>query len=252
MKFEQVKTFLTISFVVLSATLWAQRDYVYGFVYDTSSVPISDVYIRNISSGSITSTNEDGEFRIPAALGDSLTLSYIGYESISVVVEEAWVRKESVVFQLKSKITFLDEVTVTKFPEYQQFKEQILSTDAEDTSFLVYGVPDVVITREDRLNTSLKSRGPISLLHNTFSKRAKEQKKMRKVLQAQGTQAKVRTKFNREWVADLTKLEGDRLTSFIAYCNFSDTYILTTPEYLIQEDMMALLPRFLETYDPKG
>ena len=71
-------------------------------------------------------------------------------------------------------------------------------------------------------------------------------------MQNQESRDKARTKFTRDWVSEMTRLEGDKLTSFIAYCNFSEKYLVETPEYVIHEDMMALLPKFLEEYDQKG
>lgn len=219
---------------------------------DSTQYPISDVFIRNINAGLITSSKESGAFKIPAKLGDSIVLSFIGYENATKIVDESWLESSSQEFVLSAKTTFLDEVTVTKFPEYQQFKDQILATDAGDTALQVFGVPRVVISKEDRLNASLAIRGPFSAVHNTFSKRAKEQKKLRKILQNQETRYMASTKFNRDWVAELTKLKGDELTSFIAYCNFSETYLANTPEYIIHEDMMELLPKFLEEYNQEG
>lgn len=246
MKFESVRAVLFVCVTCMCLALYAQRDYVYGSIQDTSKISMSDVYVRNTTAGSITSSNEQGVFKIPAMSGDSLLISFIGYEDINVKVDSIWLQKGTSTFTMQPKTTFLDEVTITKFPAYEQFKEQILSTNAVDTTLQVYGVPRVVITREDRLNASLKSRGPISILHNTFSKRAKEQKKLRSVLQNQGNRDLARTKFTRDWVAEHTKLKGDQLTSFIAFCNFSENYLSITPEYVIHEDMMALLPKFLE------
>ena len=243
---------IIITLILLSASIHAQRDYIRGTVYDTAGVALSDVYVRNLDAGSITSTNEGGEFRILAANGDSIKISFIGYESRSVKVDENWIQSDPPFFILKPVTTYLDEVTISKFPEYQQFKEDILSADINDTSFQLYGVSKVVISEEDRLNASLKSRGPISLLHNKFSKRAKEQKKFRSVIQNQGNAEKANKKFTRSWVSESTQLQGDKLTSFIAYCDFSEAYLSATPVYIIHEDMMVLLPQFLEEYEEKG
>ena len=42
----------------------------------------------------------------------------------------------------------------------------------------------------------------------------------------------------------MTSLEGDELTSFIAYCKFTPEYIAETYIYFIHEKMMALLDDF--------
>lgn len=247
-----MRSVLFIAFAVNCLIASSQRSYITGSVVDTTKLAMSEVYIRNISAGSITSTNENGDFQIPTILGDSISITHIGYENLFVIVNENWIENGSAIFQLTPKTTFLDEVTVTKFPEYREFKGQVLSTNADDTSFQIYGVSKVVITREDRLNASLKSRGPISLMHNAFSKRAKEQKKVRKLIRNQGTYDNAERNFSREWVGELTQLSGDKLTSFIAFCDFTDSYLATTPEYIIHEEMMALLPKFLDQYEEKG
>ena len=249
---QSVRTFLYIAILLSSLMSFGQRKYIYGNISDTTSTPLQDVIIRNTTARSITSTNQEGAFKIPAIVGDSLAISFIGFRTIRVEVDEGWMEEETRVFQLTAMTTFLDEVTVTKFPEYSQFKDQILSTTPNDTSFQVFGISKVVITKEDRLNASLKSRGPISLMHNAFSKRAKEQKKMRKLIQTQQVSDNARSNFSRDWVAELTQLTGDKLTSFIAFCNFTETYLATTPSYIIHEDMMAMLPKFLDEYQGKG
>ncbi len=209
------------------------------------------VHIRNINAGLVTSSNAEGRFKIPAQMGDTLVLSNVGYKTLAWAAKDAWFGEETMVFYLPMKTFYLDEVVVNKHPEYEQFKEELASMDVEDSSFQVHGVPKVIITENDRLNGALNVRGPFSAIHNRFSKRAKELRKVRKVLQKHGTQSKARSKFTREWVAKSTNLEGDKLTSFIEYCHFSQEYLAETSEYLIYEDMMALLPAFLEEYEDR-
>ena len=45
----------------------------------------------------------------------------------------------------------------------------------------------------------------------------------------------IHEKFNRQLVADLTQLEGDSLSTFIAYCNFSEDYLYESDLYAIVE-----------------
>ena len=47
----------------------------------------------------------------------------------------------------------------------------------------------------------------------------------------------IHEKFNRELVADLTQLEGDSLSTFIAYCNFSEDYLYESDLYTIVESL---------------
>jgi hypothetical protein len=63
-----------------------------------------------------------------------------------------------------------------------------------------------------------------------FKDKMEAQKRRERVIQA---------KFNRALVADLTHLDGEELTAFIAYCNFSEDYLYETDLYTIMEDLYA-------------
>ena len=54
----------------------------------------------------------------------------------------------------------------------------------------------------------------------------------------------IHEKFNRVLVGDLTKLEGEKLTAFIASCNFSDEYLYNTDLYTIIEALYAKFEAF--------
>ena len=75
---------------------------------------------------------------------------------------------------------------------------------------------------------------------------------MQQIRKAAFTTTQAELKFSREWVSESTRLEGDKLTSFIAHCNFSPAYIAQTPLYMIHERMMELLPEFLKSYEEEG
>ncbi|MEM6735229.1 MAG: carboxypeptidase-like regulatory domain-containing protein [Bacteroidota bacterium] len=247
-----MKFFLSISALILYVVSYGQRNYIYGLVRDsTTQEEMPGVHVKNINAGLLTSANINGKFKIPAQMGDTIVLSSVGYKTLAWIVEENWFDIEFTTFSLPINTIYLEEVVVDKYPEYERFKDQLTQMDIEDSTFEVYGVPRVVLSKNASLNASLSISGPFSMMHNAFSKRAKEKRKMRQLLKEQDAQEKVRQKFTREWVAESTKLGGDTLTNFIDYCNFTQEYLINTPEYIIHEDMMALLPHFLEEYKNK-
>jgi hypothetical protein len=67
-----------------------------------------------------------------------------------------------------------------------------------------------------------------------------KQKEMERIIHA---------KFNRVLVGDLTQLDGDELTRFIAFCNFSDDYLYETDLFTITEDLYAKLQDFQNMRD---
>ncbi|GAB4244373.1 MAG: hypothetical protein Tsb0034_22560 [Ekhidna sp.] len=230
----------------------AQRNYIYGVVLDSVSCEeMIGAHIRNINAGLLTSSDPYGKFKIPAMAGDSIVVSSVGHKTLVWVTKEAWMNQEEVKFHLPVNTIYLDEVVVGEFPEYIRFKDQIVNMQVVDSSFEVYGVPKVVVAPPGQ-GSGLAISGPISALHNAFSKKEKEKRKLNKILSQKNQVEKAGLKFTREWVASSTKLEGDMLTSFIDYCNFSVDYLANTPLYIIHEKMMALLPDFLETYNDQS
>jgi len=70
-----------------------------------------------------------------------------------------------------------------------------------------------------------------------FKKKINNLKKREQVINA---------KFNRVLVGDITQLEGDELTDFIAQCNFSEEYLFETDLHTIVEAL------YVKLYDYKN
>ena len=247
-----MKELLFILSLIGSITLFSQDESIRGVVKDSASLdPMISAHVLNSNKRLVTYTNSDGEFKIPALVGDTLVISNVGYQTLAWIVEKDW--DQGKVFLLPTSTIYLDEVVVGKFPTYTRFKEQVMNVQVEDSSYVV---PGVVVTKAENpdgalltLNGGLTIRGPFSRLYNAFSKKAKEKRKFKKILSKKPLQDKANLKFTRSWVSQTTKLKGDTLTSFIEYCNFSIEYIAEMPSYIIYEDMMALLPEFLSEYE---
>ena len=213
------------------------------------------VHIQNIDAGSLTSTNAEGVFRIPAQVGDTLVFSSVGHKTLAWIADTTWFSSEEIEFLLPVNTVYLEEVVVGEFPEYARFKEMVLNEQPKDTTFQIFGVPRVVMDpypqmeKSEYLNPVFAFFHPISAIHHSVSKREKEKRKMQHIRKTKYITEKARLKFTREWVGENTKLEGDKLTSFIAYCDFSDAYLASASQFAIYQLMMDLLPKFLEQYE---
>ncbi|WP_281228949.1 SusC/RagA family TonB-linked outer membrane protein [Flavobacterium aquiphilum] len=106
-----MKKILLIVMVVFTAQLTlAQVKTIKGLVTDSKGMPLpaANVVVKGESNG--TSTNFDGGFSIEAKTGATLVISYLGYETKSVVVGES----ATINVQLtESGSTALSEVVVT-------------------------------------------------------------------------------------------------------------------------------------------
>lgn len=245
-----MRFYLAIVFIFTLTAISAQRQFLTGEVLDTKKQAIPGVHVRNQTSDKVTVTTPDGRFQIPAQTGDTLLLTSIGFKRLQVLVEQHWFQGPISLMMLEGKIT-LNEITVHSIPPIELFKEMILETEVKDSvEFWYFGV-DKPVFRGDKMaegNTHKKLLygvlQPTSFIYYNVSKAEKEKRKYYQVQKNQYRTERVELKFTREWVQEHTGLEGDKLTSFISFCNYSPAYLDATPLYIIMEDMLAKLSEF--------
>ncbi|MFK7951865.1 MAG: hypothetical protein AB8B73_03390 [Ekhidna sp.] len=243
----RITLFILIFTLALATT--AQRRYIHGIVKDSSITNIlGEAHIKNITSGKLAVLDPYGKFRIPAQLGDTIIITHIGFENLIETVSKNWFKEGLLEFSLNPDPTFLPEVVINEFPDYTRFKQMILEAEPE-SELEVYGMNAVPkfeknVTEDDLSNSTVGLSVGIPIDLDVFSKKGKEKKKMQKILQNKRNIELANKKFNREWVAEMTDLKGEELTSFIAYCKFSIDYLVKTSVYDIHHKMMALLDDF--------
>lgn len=197
----------------------------------------------------MTITDVAGFFKIPATIGDTIVFSIVGYQKVGWEVKADWLSKE-LTLKLPRDTRLLDEITISSLPSEEVFKQRIINYVPEDTGFWYHGVPepqpyDNSPLTEKQVNNPLYAiTQPTNFLYEKFSKQAKEKRKYHQITQRESITNRVNHKFTRDWVQNVTGLEGDKLTSFIYFCDYSLDYLDRTPLYLIQEDMLAKLEKF--------
>lgn len=225
---------------------------VIGRVLDQHTTGIPSVHVRNTTIGKITVSSENGDFRIPAQLGDTLLLSSVGFQSLQVIVKANWL-DEMINLVLYEANIKLEGLTISSIPSIEQFKEQVMNYRLKDTAdFWYFGVAKP-IPRSDKMVETNKYKNPLfaiiqptDFLHYKFSKKAKEQRKYHKMTKSQPIKDRAYKKYTRDWVKTETGLEGDELTSFIAFCNYDVYYLERTSLFIILEDMLVKLEKFQE------
>lgn len=239
-------------FILISLSGYSQRDYLYGIVSDSiNSDRMIGVHITNPKAGLLTNTNENGTFKIPVQKGDSLVFTYVGYKSITYIVNEN-PSYALVNFYLTQEAIKLTEVEVNVFPEYWRFKQQIIDTQAMDSTHVVFGLDAIpldaykIAANEQKIQPPDYHAPTISIGFDVggLTKKGKEKRKLDKLLAKQEMERAAYRKFNRDWIAEETKLKGDELTDFIAYCKFTPKYLAETTLFEIHGRMMALLDEF--------
>ncbi|WP_422360021.1 TonB-dependent receptor [Reichenbachiella sp.] len=97
--------------VLVCANGWAFGQKISGAVIDQQNDPLPGAYVTNISKGIHAHTDEIGRFHLEAVkLGDTLSVSYVGYKTQQVIVSD-WDKKIEI--ELTEKVVELSELTVT-------------------------------------------------------------------------------------------------------------------------------------------
>ncbi|MEQ8472791.1 MAG: carboxypeptidase-like regulatory domain-containing protein [Marinoscillum sp.] len=245
-----MKKALTIIGLFVVVIVGRAQQSIHGVLLDeTSDEAVEFAHVNNITIKEGTITSLKGTFEIKASEGDTIVFSIVGYQRIGWKVKPSWL-EETFTLKLPRDTIFLDEVIVNNLPSEEVFKRRILSYEPADTAFWYHGIPkpkpynNAPLSEKQINNPLFAILQPTDFLYEKFSKSAKEKRKYHQIVTTQTRDQRVYQKFNRDWVKDVTGLDGDELTSFIDYCDYSLEYLDKTELFFIQQDMLAKLTEF--------
>lgn len=90
-----------------------------------SVVPGAHIYVPKAGRG--TTSNRTGFFSLPVLVGDSVVITFVGYERQHYIVPRNASEFHTVIVEMIEDATFLKEVTVMPFPTEEVFKEAVLA-----------------------------------------------------------------------------------------------------------------------------
>lgn len=247
-------------FIVFSQKLTAQSD---SLIYDVISgkiiddslaYPLPHVHIWNESTRMGTVSNDSGEFRLTVSDQDTIVFSILGYASKIMVASSGL--GPVVQVRLKQKKYEISEVVVRRFRNYESFKYQVLHLDLPEpeaaqsrSSIQVSSITAALDADRKRAEKDILESGRFGYTTPLGKGIDREKAFKEKIHALEKRKRVIHAKFNRELVGEITKLEGDELTEFIALCNFSEDYLYETDLYTITEAMYTILDEFRNMKD---
>ena len=90
-----------------------------------TQLPGVNVYVPKAGRG--TNTNGVGFFSMPVLVGDSIIISYVGFERQSYIVPDHPHEYLTLVIQMIPDVTYLKEIEIMPFPTEEIFKEAVLA-----------------------------------------------------------------------------------------------------------------------------
>jgi hypothetical protein len=88
-------------------------------------LPGVNIYVPKAGRG--TNTNGLGFFSMPVLVGDSIIISYVGYERQYFIVPNHKSEYLTIVVQMIPDVTYLKEIEILPFPTEEVFKEAVLA-----------------------------------------------------------------------------------------------------------------------------
>lgn len=197
---------LLLLLLMLGINVFAQQKTVDGIIFDKSSKErIAKVNVTNITTGKSVYNNLKGEFVINAQPGDQLVFTRIEYKPDTVKLQD-----------LKSMAVYLDPIAI-----------QLRQVDVHDTAL----TPEkrlAAVKREfnriysPSLNPDYFATSPgggvglsIDALWNAFSRSGQNAAHLRETIEKDHQQEVIDYRFNKTFVASVTKLKEPQLTEFM-------------------------------------
>lgn len=219
-------------FVQMGAAQVTDLPKVSGLVLEKSTGGrLADVNVINLKTNRKVTSNNFGVFYIDAMVGDSLSVSKVGYGSIKLVLYTL----DDLVLELQPGMHI--ETVVIARKTRQQEMEDILK-DYEKKGIYNGG--------KNKVGTYLNS--PATALYNLFGREAKNMKRFEKYMDREVNEMAVDRIFTKSVVAEHTGLDGEALQ------NFMEIY---RPSYELsknwgQYDLLNYISTSFKSWDAQG
>lgn len=202
-----------------------------GKVIDVNTrFPLKSAHVLNLTSVKGIVTNRFGEFEISAMKGDEIYFSYIGYESVKLVVTNDLLKNDHIEIAINEKTVNITEVDVKA--------HQLIGVLAIDAK----NVPEVAPTRvhinglaqayeignpkSRNYNSPLAAVfSPVDFWYQKLGKKPKEMKKLRRLREDDNLRGIMEQKFNREVMLEYLDLSREELHDMLKDCNYSKRFI---------------------------
>lgn len=219
-------------FLLFSIISYAQDStMVSGKVLNAANdVPIENAHIVNLNQVVGAVTNEDGEFRIKAAVNDTLYFSYLGFKSLQVRVTNDWKRFGDVKVKMTELGIALEEVVVrpVQLTGYLEIDARNIPI-YENYRYSISGLNTGYEGGDNSPNAVSRVIGaifnPADALYNLFGKKPKEMKKLREMKDDDAIRNLLQSKFDRQTLMALLQVNRMDIDEILRRCDYSKDFM---------------------------
>tara|TARA_B100000427_G_scaffold143233_1_gene119285 strand:+ start:53 stop:814 length:762 start_codon:yes stop_codon:yes gene_type:complete len=235
--------FFYISLFVFTLLKAQDQIQVFSAVVENESTgfPMESVHVLNLTQIIGTTTDKNGRFEIKVSANDTLYFSYLGFKPIKVAVTNDLMKFGNAKFELTELALALEEIILRPYQ-----LTGILDIDAKNIPintakrYSVSGLPNIGYEAGNRNPYSITKTfkailSPVDFLHNLFSQKEKQLRKLKKMREDDEIKNLLSSKFNREILTQLLYISKVEIYEILRGCNFSDTFIKDSNDLQILE-----------------
>ncbi|WP_435622692.1 carboxypeptidase-like regulatory domain-containing protein [Flagellimonas sp.] len=203
-----------------------------------SGYTMESVHVINLNKVVGTITNQEGRFSIPAAVNDTLYLSFLGFKSQKVRVTNDMFKFEETEIALTELAYALEEVIVRPYQLTGYLEIDVKNLPINNSyQYSISGLSSSYEAGNKNPSAVTKVLGailnPADLLRNLFGKKPKQLRKLRQMKEDEDIRNLLASKFDRETLTELLQLEKMDIDDILSNCNYSKSFILTANDLQI-------------------
>ena len=226
------RVLIILFLIIIPFYTWAQEgEIINGVVLnDADDTSLENVNIVNLNQVIGTSTDDKGNFKMRAAVNDTLFFSYLGFKSIRVRVTNDWMKYGEVKIKMTELGIALEEVVIRpiELTGYVEVDAKIIPI-YDNYRYRIAGLGvgyEGGKSQPGAVSKVLSSIfNPVDFLYNVFGKRPKQMKKLRKMKEDDEIRNLLQSKFDRETLMAVLQLERDDINEILNHCSYSIDFI---------------------------
>lgn len=211
--------------------------------------PMESVHVVNLNRVVGTITNAKGEFTIPAAVNDTLYLSFLGFKSQKVRVTNDMFRFKNTEISLTELAYALEEVIVRPYSLTGYLEIDVKNLPLNNA--FQYSISGLSVGYEaGNKNPSAVTKvlgailNPADLLRNLFGKKPNQMRKLRQMKEDDQIRNLLASKFDRETLMELLQIEKLDIEDILNNCNYSKSFIATANDLQILDAISSCYEEF--------
>ncbi|MDA0608405.1 MAG: carboxypeptidase-like regulatory domain-containing protein [Bacteroidetes bacterium] len=240
---------------LLALTAWQQKEssppqeIQAKVVSASNSLPLESVHVINLNTIVGAISDREGTFTIPAQVGDTLYITYLGFKSEKIRVSNDFILLENSSIALTELAYALEEVVVRPY-QLTGYLEIDIKYLPISTAFQysISGLNRSYEARNSRSSDARKLLGslmnPIESIGSLFKKKGLQLQKLPSIKQDENIRSLLATKFDRETLTALLQINRDDMEKLLNQCNYSEGFVQSANDLQILDALNLCYEEF--------